>query len=99
MTLLSFLTAPDVQQQLAESVRVLRKRKKLSRKALAELSTVPESTIKKFETTSQISLRQFLLIWQSIADLRLLADLAKQQIHDTNERAPQSIDDVLREAR
>jgi len=57
MPLLSLLSADDVQQQLAQAVRDKRKLLKLSRNALAERSTVPSSTIKKFETTAQISLR------------------------------------------
>lgn len=93
MTLLSLLTASDVQQQLAETVKALRKQKKLSRRALAELSTVPEPTIKKFETTGQISLRQFLLLWQSVSDLSSVADLAKQAVD--SKHIPQSIQDVL----
>ena len=96
MALLSLVTAPDVQQHLAQSVRVLRKSKKLSRKALADMSTVPEATIKKFETTGQISLRQFLLLWQSVANLGSIVDLAKQTESQLKQDQPRSIDDVLR---
>ncbi|MCY4473500.1 MAG: transcriptional regulator [Kistimonas sp.] len=96
MTLLSLVTAPDIQQQFAESVRALRKSKKLSRKALAAMSTVPEATIKKFETTGQISLRQFLLLWQSLADLNSFAELARQAETRLKQSQPHSIDDVLR---
>ncbi|MFK0570252.1 transcriptional regulator [Endozoicomonas sp.] len=96
MTLISLLTASDLQQQLAETIKLLRKRKKLSRKALTEISTVPEATIKKFETTGQISLRQFLLLWQSLTELRLIADLAKQVTQDSSRDSPKSIDDVLK---
>ncbi|GAA4648315.1 hypothetical protein GCM10023116_05820 [Kistimonas scapharcae] len=96
MALLSLVTAPDIQQRLADSVRLLRKTKKLSRKALAEMSTVPEPTIKKFETTGQISLRQFLLLWQSVADLGSFVDLAKQAEDKLIQSQPRSINDVLR---
>lgn len=96
MALFSWVTAPDVQQQLADSVRVLRKSRKLSRKALAEISTVPEATIKKFETTGQISLRQFLLLWQSVADLTVFAELVKETENKSKHAPPRSINDVLR---
>ncbi|WP_328987809.1 hypothetical protein [Thiorhodovibrio winogradskyi] len=46
-------------------IKTQRKTLKLSRQALAARSTVPAPTIKKFETTGQISLRQFLLLWQN----------------------------------
>ena len=91
MSLLSLLTASDVQQQLALAVRQKRKQMKLSRNALAERSTVPASTIKKFETTSQISLRQFILLWQCVDSLENLAQLSKPA-----EPKPKSIDEVLK---
>ena len=91
MTLLTLLTAHDVQQQLAQAVRQKRKKMKLSRNALAERSTVPASTIKKFETTSQISLRQFILLWQCVDSLENLAKL-----YQPGETKPGSIDEVLK---
>jgi transcriptional regulator with XRE-family HTH domain len=91
MTLVSLITANDVQQQLARAVRRKRKQLKLSRQALAERSTVPASTIKKFETTSQISLRQFILLWQCVDSLENLATLYKE-----SQPVPTSIDEVLR---
>jgi ribosome-binding protein aMBF1 (putative translation factor) len=69
MPTFSLITANDVQQQLAQAVRKKRKQLKLSRDALAKKSTVPASTIKKFETTGQISLRQFILLWQCVDSL------------------------------
>ena len=91
MPLLSLLTAHDVQQQLAQAVRQKRKLMRLSRSALAERSTVPASTIKKFETTSQVSLRQFILLWQCVDSLENLAKL-----YQTTEIQPKSIDEVLK---
>ncbi len=90
MTLLSLLSVTDVQQQLADSVRHKRKQRKLSRRALAEHSTVPAATIKKFETTGQISLRQFILLWQCVGRLEDLAALTKSTGHK-----PRTIDEVL----
>ena len=91
MTLLSLHTAYDIQLNLAQAVRDKRKHMKLSRKALAERSTVPASTIKKFESTGQISLRQFILLWQCVDSLEALFVLTKEV-----ERQPTSIEEVLR---
>lgn len=91
MNNLSLLTSYDVQQQLAQSVQQKRKQLKLSRNVLAERSTVPASTIKKFETTAQISLRQFILLWQCVDSLENLAQIMQQA-----EPKPRSIDEVLK---
>lgn len=90
MNRLSLLTATDVQQRLAVTVREKRKRQKLSRRMLAERSTVPEATIKKFETTGQISLRQFILLWQCVDCLESLDSLGK-----ISSEIPRTIDEVL----
>jgi len=91
MTKLSLTTANDVQQQLALTVRTKRKQIKLSRNALAEKSTVPASTIKKFETTGQISLRQFILLWQCVDSLENLQELCKEQPYQ-----PSTIDEIIK---
>ncbi|MBT4835897.1 MAG: helix-turn-helix transcriptional regulator [Methylococcales bacterium] len=90
MRLLSLLSATDIQKQLSTTVRQKRKQLKMSRQKLAEISTVPASTIKKFETTSQISLRQFILIWQCVDSLDNLASLSKKP-----SSFPSNIDEVL----
>lgn len=88
---LSLLSAADVQRSLGDWLRLQRKARKLSRQALAERSTVPAATIKKFETTGQISLRQFLLLWQTLDDLKRMHDLTVE-----SKSTPASIDEVLR---
>ncbi|MGI9322863.1 MAG: transcriptional regulator, partial [Pseudomonadales bacterium] len=90
MAELSFLTEADVQQALAAHIRRLRKQAKLSRQALAERSTVPAATIKKFELTGQISLRQLLLLWECLDDLRRIQHLTREQA-----QAPKTIAEVL----
>lgn len=87
------LDETDVQQAFAAHLRGLRKREKLSREALAERSRVPASTIKKFELTGQISLRQLLLLWQSLDDLRRLYELT--QAPESDSHVPASIAEVL----
>lgn len=90
--LLSLHSAYDVQLALAEAIRHKRKKYKLSRQALAERSGVPAPTIKHFEQTGQISLRQFLLLWQMVDDLDVIYALTKEA-----EPVPQTIEDVLKQ--
>lgn len=85
-------SAAEVQQELARWMRAARREQKLSRESLAERSTVPAPTIRRFETTGQISLRQFLLLWQSLDDLRELRQATVRRPRPQ----PCSIDEVLR---
>jgi len=85
-----FLDAYDVQQALAQYLRARREAASLSRNALAEQSLVPASTIKKFELTGQISLRQFVLLWQCLDELERLNNLTQPV-----PKIPTSIDEVL----
>ncbi|MCK0715653.1 transcriptional regulator [Chromohalobacter sarecensis] len=87
---LSLLTAADVQHELAGAVRTRRRALKWSRQRLAERSGVPAPTIKKFETTGQISLRQFLLLWQCVDRLERVAALSEAPT-----QTPRSIEEVL----
>jgi transcriptional regulator with XRE-family HTH domain len=73
--MLTLVSPASVQETLKDHLKSQRKKAKLSRDQLAERSTVPAPTIKKFETTGQISLRQFLLLWQSVDDLTRLEQL------------------------
>lgn len=57
--MLSLPSPSGVQNTLKDHLKFLRKKAKLSRDQLAERSRVFVPTIKKFETTGQISLRQF----------------------------------------
>ena len=90
MTLLSIHSPFEIQQKLANAVRAKRKKMKLSRQALAERSTVPAPTIKRFETTGEISLRQFVMLWQCVDRLDALAELAAPP-----KPAPRTIAEVL----
>tara|TARA_R110002012_G_scaffold78665_2_gene200365 strand:- start:603 stop:896 length:294 start_codon:yes stop_codon:yes gene_type:complete len=85
----------DVQHAFAAHLRHLREQAKLSRAALAERSSVPAPTIKKFELTGQISFRQLLLLWQSLDDLARLYSLTQQDAFNT--KTPSSIDEVLKD--
>ena len=97
MNKLSLLSAADVQTSMREWLMVNRKALKLSREKLAVRSTVPAATIKKFETTGQISFRQFLMLWQSLDNLERLNSLTKNTSNNTLKlnHPPQSINEVL----
>lgn len=87
------LTDVDVRRNLAEYLRKRRKALGLSREALSGRSTVSASTLKKFETTGQISLRQFLLLWESLDSLERINALTREPA--AGARVPASIEEVL----
>ncbi|RDH42142.1 helix-turn-helix domain-containing protein [Zooshikella ganghwensis] len=95
MTRFLLIDDTDVQKAFAAHLRGLRERAKLSRDALAARSSVPTSTIKKFELTGQISFRQLLLLWQSLDDLQRLYALTQSTAIDSV--MPTTIDEVLKD--
>ena len=56
MTGLVWETAEELDRKLAGRVRNIRKRRSISQKKLADMSGVSYGSIKRFETTGQISL-------------------------------------------
>ena len=63
MALTHTLFSPrELVQQIGENARALRLAQNLSRKTLAERAGVSESTIKRFETTGQITLDALVLL-------------------------------------
>ncbi|XXQ67841.1 helix-turn-helix domain-containing protein [Neisseriaceae bacterium B1] len=90
---LSLSDERDTQLHLAQYLRQQRKRARLSREKLAEKSGIPAPTIKRFELSGEISLRQFLRLWLVLDDLSRLDALTKPQ-----RVAPQTIEDVLNES-
>ncbi|MDD9174879.1 helix-turn-helix transcriptional regulator [Aliivibrio sp. S2TY2] len=91
--MLSLYTAFDVQLELKDFIKQRRKQQKLSVEALAECSGVPYSTIRKFENTGNISLRQFLMLLESVGSLNDIHNLTKP-----SNQEPTSIEEVLRNA-
>lgn len=91
--MLSLHTAFDVQLELKDFIKQRRKQQKLSVEALAQCSGVPYSTIRKFEKTGNISLRQFLMLLESVGSLNDINNLTKQSSQE-----PTSIDEVLKHA-
>ncbi|WP_434953076.1 transcriptional regulator [Shewanella sp. HL-SH4] len=91
--MLNLYTAFDVQMELQEFISQSRKRKKLSVEELATRSGVPYGTIRKFESTGNISLRQFLMLYEVIGNLNNIRTLTKP---DSDQ--PTSIEEVLKNA-
>ena len=89
--LLALHSSYEVQQRLADAVRRRRKSLKLSRRVLAERSGVPAPTITRFERTGEISLRQFLRLWQSVDRLDAVVELARDP-----KPVPRTIREVLK---
>ena len=56
MEALIWETAEELDQKLADRVRNIRKRRSISQQKLAKMSGVSYGSIKRFETTGQISL-------------------------------------------
>lgn len=56
MKALVWETAEELNQKLADRVRNIRKRRSISQQKLAEMSGVSFGSVKRFETTGQISL-------------------------------------------
>lgn len=90
---ISVTTAMKVLRTLEdEHFALVRKHRKLSVDALARQSGVPNSTIRKFEATGNISLRQFLMLYEVLGNLNDL-NAFTSQVH-----APTSIEKVLKNA-
>ena len=60
----------EVQDHLAAALRQRRRARKHSRQKAAEASGVPAPTIRRFETSGEISLRQFLMLCAPYGDLK-----------------------------
>lgn len=58
----------DLQDILRNFLLKQRKSLKKSRKALSEQTGIPAPTIRRFEDTGEISLRQFCVLWQALSD-------------------------------
>ncbi|NQZ32655.1 MAG: helix-turn-helix transcriptional regulator [Oceanospirillaceae bacterium] len=91
--MLSLLTPFDIQLEFSLFCKKMRKEKGYSTKALSEKTGVPDSTIRKFEKTGEISFRQFLMLYAETAKLTELQQLTQQP--DT----PKNLDEVLKNAR
>lgn len=90
---LSLYVPANTQEDLAHWVRERRRALHLSRRVLSEKSGVPESTIKRFELSGEISLRQFLELWFVVDRLDRIEALLRAS---AVEKPPTTIEEVLR---
>lgn len=90
--LLSLYVPANTQDDLAYWIRQRRKALHLSRRALSEQTGVPESTIKRFELTGEVSLRQFLELWFAVDRLDRIEGLLSNEAF---KRPPRTIKEVI----
>lgn len=83
-------TAEEINQKLAHRLRTIRKRRKITQEELSRLSGVSFGSVKRFETTGNISLL-------SLTRIAMALDCANE-IRGLFEKVPYgSIEEVIRE--
>lgn len=84
--LLSNISTPyEVQQRFARVLKHKRRSLKHSRRQASLRTGIPEATIRRFEDTGEVSLRQFLVLWDSYEDLKALNQLTNKSISSLDE--------------
>ena len=83
-------TAEEINRQLAERISRVRKRRKISQEQMSEISGVSYGSIKRFETTGQISLL-------SLTRIAVALDCADEIRHLFSSVPYGSIEEVIRE--
>lgn len=85
-------TAEEIDQQLADRVRNIRKRRSISQERLSQMSGVSFGSVKRFESTGKISLL-------SLTKLAIALDCA-DEIKNMFQQIPyRNIEEVIRESR
>lgn len=92
MEALVWETAEELDQKLADRVRNIRKRRSISQQKLAEMSGVSYGSVKRFETTGQISLISLTRIAMALGIADELRTIFSQVPY-------RSMEEVLNEAR
>ena len=85
-------TAEDMNLNLARRVRRIRKRRKISQERLSEMSGVSYGSVKRFESTGNISLL-------SLTKIAIALDLAEEIRNMFTEVPYLSIEEVINESR
>lgn len=85
-------TAEELDLKLAERMRNIRKRRGISQKKLSDLSGVSLGSIKRFESTGQISL-------QSLTKLAMELELADELRNLFTQVPYKNIEEVIHESR
>jgi len=83
MSINKLVTAGEMQSLLSAQFKRARLNKNHSRAKAAKLTGVPEATIRAFETKSQLSLRQFLMLTHVYGDLSLCGQLFEKPLNLT----------------
>ena len=92
MQALGWETAEELDKKLAERMRRIRRRRKVSQQKLSDMSGVSYGSIKRFETTGQISLL-------SLTKLAMALELADELRDLFTQVAYRYIQEVINETR
>ncbi|MDD7113958.1 MAG: helix-turn-helix domain-containing protein [Lachnospiraceae bacterium] len=90
MEALVWETAEELNQKLAQRVRNIRKRRSISQKRLSEMSGVSYGSVKRFETTGQISLL-------SLTRIAMALDMAEEMRNLFTNIPYRNIEEVINE--
>lgn len=86
----SFLnkTPVEIEELISSRIRMIRRRRKISQQKLSELSGVSLGSVKRFESTGEISLL-------SLAKIAIALDLERDLGNLFAEVPPQSIEEII----
>jgi len=83
----------DLQEKFRIFLLTRRKLLKKSRRALSEQTGVPAPTIRRFEQTGEISLKQFTVLWWALSDEAELIDFINSL--EKAKKMPKSFKELL----
>ena len=78
-------TSADVTKRLADKIKSIRKRKKITQKQLAARSNVSYATLRKFEKTGQVSLESFVKLSMELGLVSELNHLFEDSVYSSPE--------------
>lgn len=90
--LYTFETPSDIAVRLAQKMKSIRKRRKITQQQMAARSNVSYATLRKFEKTGQISLESFIKICMELGLTSELNNLFSTPVYN-------SIEEVINEQR
>ena len=81
-------TPPEIERQIAERIRGIRKRRKISQRRLSELSGVSLGSLKRFEQSGEISLL-------SLIKIAIALDISEELERLFADVPPLSIEEII----
>lgn len=81
-------TPPEIERQIAERIRGIRKRRKISQRRLSELSGVSLGSLKRFERSGEISLL-------SLIKIAIALDISEELEQLFADVPPLSIEEII----